>query len=151
VFRGYLGDRASYTGFSFGDLAWQCDPARPVGINPKGCTKNGVAIDGVIPDDQRRGGGFQWPPAATGYPWEGMQGVLLQALILDRAGYDAFLWSDKAINRAAGFLFDRAHWGASGDDSWQPWLLNHVYGTNYPTSPARAGKNFGFTDWLFAR
>ena len=35
VFRGYLGDRAAYAGFEFGDLSWQCDPAAgPSGINP---------------------------------------------------------------------------------------------------------------------
>ena len=151
VFKGYLGDRTSYAGFSYGDLAWQCDPANPVGVNPKGCVKNGVVIDGVTPDDLRRGGGFQWPPAPTGYAWEGMQGVLLQALILDRAGYDPFAWEDKAIARAAAFLFDRAKWVPGGDDTWQTWVINHVYGTSYPTSAARAGKNTGFTDWLFPR
>src|SRR5262245_13978957 len=62
VFRGWLGDRASYAGFKYGDLSWQCDPASPVGINPAGCVKNGHSIDGVLPDDQRRAGGFKWPP-----------------------------------------------------------------------------------------
>jgi hypothetical protein len=27
VFRGFLGDRASYAGFEYRDLDWQCDPA----------------------------------------------------------------------------------------------------------------------------
>ena len=39
-----------------------------------------------------------------------MQGATLQALILDRAGYDAFAWNDRAILRAASFLYDRASW-----------------------------------------
>jgi hypothetical protein len=42
VFKGYLGDRSSYAGFDYGgpddDLSWQCDPSRPVGINPAACT-----------------------------------------------------------------------------------------------------------------
>jgi hypothetical protein len=38
-------------GFKFGDLHWQADPSKPVAINPKGATKNGHLIDGVLADD----------------------------------------------------------------------------------------------------
>ena len=152
VFHGWLGDRGSYTGFSFGDTSWQCNPSAPVGINPKGCSRAGIVVDGALPDDMRRGGALQWPPTYTNYAWEAMQGATLQALILDRAGYDAFAWNDRAILRAAGFLYDRAHWIPGGDDRWQPWLLNHVYGMTWAAaSPAPAGKNMGFTDWLYPR
>ncbi len=66
VFQGYLGDRSAYASFQFGtDLSWQCGAARPVGINPRGCRKNGHSLDGVLPDDQRRCGPFQWPPCRT--------------------------------------------------------------------------------------
>ena len=41
VFKGWLGDRTSYADFDYGELSWQCDPNNPVGINPKGCTKDG--------------------------------------------------------------------------------------------------------------
>jgi hypothetical protein len=152
VFHGWLGDRAAYAGFSFGDTSWQCDPSNPVGINPKGCKRGSIVVDGALPDDMRRGGGLQWPPTVTNYAWEAMQGATLQALILDRAGYPAFQWNDSAILRAASFLYDRALWIPGGDDSWQPWLLDHVYGMTWsrPTG-ARPGKNFGFTDWLFPR
>ncbi len=150
VFRGWLGDRSAYAGFSYGDVSWQCDPAKPVGVNPSGCTRNGIVIDGALPDDMRRGGGLQWPPAPTGYAWEAMQGAVLQAELLRRAGYAAWDWSDKAMLRATRFLFDRAGWDADGDDEWQPWLLDRRYATSYrgaaPTSP---GKNFGYTDWLY--
>lgn len=152
VFHGWLGDRGSYAGFDYGDVSWQCDPAAPVGINPSGCTKSGRVLDGALPDDMRRGGSFQWPPAATGYPWEALQGATLQALILDRAGYDAFAWDNRAILRAASFLYDRALWVPSGDDTWQPWVLNHVYNMTWSaSSPAHAGKNMAFTDWLYPR
>ena len=81
-----------------------------------------------------------------------MQGATLQALILDRAGYDAFAWNDRALLRAAGFLYDRALWVPQSDDQWQPWLLDHAYGMTWSrVSPAHPGKNFGFTDWLFPR
>src|SRR5690606_26242115 len=47
VFKGWLGDRSSYAGFKYGDLSWQSNPNQPVGINPKGATKNGHSIDGA--------------------------------------------------------------------------------------------------------
>jgi hypothetical protein len=72
VFKGWLGDRSAYAGFKYGDLAWQARPDAPVGINPKGATKNGQSIDGVLPDDQRRAGGFGWPPQKENYVWEGL-------------------------------------------------------------------------------
>src|SRR5690606_5669006 len=105
VFKGWLGNRASYAGFSYGDTSWQANAATPVGVNPVGAMKSGVSIDGAIPDDMRRGASFQWPPTFTDYPWEAMQGVLLQALILDHAGYDAFGWESNAILRASTFLY----------------------------------------------
>ncbi|MCI0394086.1 MAG: hypothetical protein L0322_04010, partial [Chloroflexi bacterium] len=67
VFQGWLGDRNAYAGFNYGDLDWQCNPSAPVGINPAGCTRNGYSIDGVLPDDQRRSGGFTWPPPQENY------------------------------------------------------------------------------------
>ena len=150
VFRGYLGDRSAYAGFTYGDLAWQCDPAKPVGINPTGCSRDGIVLDGALPEEMRRGGALTWPPTYTDYAWEGLQGAMLQAEILARHGYDAWSWSNKALLRAARFLYERAGWPAVGDDEWQPWLLDARYGTSYrDAAPARTGKNFGYTDWLF--
>jgi hypothetical protein len=149
VFRGWLGDRSAYAGFTFGDLSWQCDPAHPVGVNVTGCTKNGIEIGGSLPEEMRRGGTFQWPPVYTGYAWEALQGAVLQADLLRAAGYDAWNWSDKGLLRAVRFLYGRVGWAADGDDTWQPWLIDRRYGTSYRTAPpARTGKNFGYTDWL---
>ena len=61
VFRGWLGERAAYAGFSFGDLSWQSNPSSPVGINPSGATIQGHDFDGVRPDDERRAGSFACP------------------------------------------------------------------------------------------
>jgi hypothetical protein len=150
VFRGYLGDLSSYAGFEFGDLSWQCDPDKPVGVNPSGCMKAGHSIDGALPEEMRRGGEFQWPPAETGYPWEGLQGAVVQAEILRRAGYPAWEWQDRALLRAVQFLYDIG-WSAQGDDEWQIWLINRAYGTSFPTAlPAHVGKNMGWTDWTHA-
>ena len=149
VFRGWLGDRSAYAGFHFGDRAWQADPSHPIGINLKGSTKDGHSIDGVLPDDQRRAGGFRWPPPDENYVWEALQGAIVQAELLQRAGYDVYHASDNALLRAYAWLFDVCHYPPSGDDTWQPWMVNHAYGAHFPTTAARTGKNMGFTDWLY--
>jgi hypothetical protein len=155
VFRGFLGDRSRYSGFVYGgppkDLSWQCISGATVGINPRGCTKEGRNIDGVIPDDQRRGGSFDadsWPPPRENYVWEALQGILMQAVILERAGYPTFEWSDRAILRAVTWLHEEQGYPAEGDDTWQPHVVNHFYGTSFPAPvPSRPGKNVGWTDW----
>jgi hypothetical protein len=152
VFRGWLGDRNAYTGFSFGDLSWQCNSNQPVGINPAGCTKNGHSIDGVLPDDQRRGGTFTWPPPKENYVWEGLQGAVAQAQLLHRAGYPAWEWQDQALLRAVTWLHVQADFPAEDDDRWQPWLVNYAYGTSFPApSPTSPGKGMAWTDWSQGR
>lgn len=151
VFRGWLGDRSAYAGFTYGDLSWQCDPAKPVGINPVGCTRDGHSLDGVQPDDQRRGGDFTWPPPKENYAWEALQGAVLQAELLYQAGYAAWSWEDKALLRAVTWLVEEANYPAKGDDRWQPWLIDARYRTSFHGSVAKNyGKNFAFTEWLYA-
>jgi hypothetical protein len=152
VFRGWCGERSAYDGFQFGDLTWQVDPAHPVGVNPRGAERDGHSLDGVLPDDQRRSGAFAWPPPKENYVYEALQGALLQAVVLERAGYDAFEWGDRALLRAALWLEREAGYPAEGDDTWQPHLLNYVYDANLRTVyPARPGKNVGWTDWTHFR
>jgi hypothetical protein len=148
VFRGWLGERDAYAGFRYGDLSWQCDPSRPVGINPAGCMRDGHPIGGVLPDDQRRAGGFHWPAPKENYVWEGLQGALVQAVILERAGYPAFEWGDRALLRAARWLHEQASYPAAGDDIWQEHILNHYYGASFPAVVSgNPGKNVGWTAW----
>jgi hypothetical protein len=151
VFKGWLGDRNAYAGFVYGELDWQADPSKPVGINPKGATLHGQNVDGVLPDDQRRAGGFTWPPQKENYVWEAMQGSLVQAHLLKRAGYDAWNWSDRALLRAVTWEYNVAKYPAEGDDAWQIWIVNRAYGTSFPTSAASVGKNMAWTDWVFSR
>jgi uncharacterized repeat protein (TIGR02543 family) len=152
IFEGYLGNRDVYAGFKYGDdLSWQCDPDKPVGVNPVGCTIDGHPVDGVVPDDQRRGGNFQWPPPQENYAWGALQGAVAQAYMLSRVGYPAWDWEDQAIRRAVVWLHDYADFPARGDDEWQPWMVNWAYGTDFPApSPAGAGKLVGWTDWTHA-
>ncbi|MDQ2941831.1 MAG: alginate lyase family protein [Chloroflexota bacterium] len=151
VFKGWLGDRASYAGFKFHDLAWQADASRPVGINPAGSTKAGHSVDGVLPDDQRRTGGFVWPPPCGNYPYGALDGALLQAEILWRAGYDAYNWQNKALLRAQVWLHATGC-PPTGDNVWQMPLIDARYGTRFwGGGVVRPGKNFGWTDWLYSR
>jgi Alginate lyase len=149
VFRGWLGERQYYSGFTYGDLWWQSNPGQPVGINPPGSTIDGRSVDGVLPDDQRRTGEFTWPPPCGNYPHGAMDGALLTAEILHRAGYDAYNWGSKGLLRAEKWL-QSTGCPPSGDNVWQLPLLDYRYGTSYwGGGAARPGKNFGWTDWLY--
>jgi hypothetical protein len=152
VFHGWLGNRSAYAGFRYGDLSWQANASRPVGINPVGATRDGHSIDGVLPDDQRRGGAFEWPAPHENYVWEALQGAVAQAVLLHRAGYDVWNWEDRALLRAARWLNLVNQYPAEGDDTWIPHLINYYYGERFPAAvPSRPGKNVGFTDWTHGR
>ncbi len=153
VFKGWLGDRASYLPLSWGDLSWQCNASQPVGINPKGCLKSGRSIDGVLSDDQRRGGTFRWPPPKENYAYEALQGALMQAVILQRYGYDTFNWQDRALLYGPSRGFTRRPGNPpDGDDTWQPHIVNWAYKTAYPAPlPSRPGKAMGFADWTHGK
>jgi hypothetical protein len=82
----------------------------------------------VIPDDQRRGGSFDpldWPPPAELYVWEALQGALVQAVILHRAGYPAFEWEDRALLRAVRWLHQVVDFPDDRGNTWEPHLVNH--------------------------
>jgi hypothetical protein len=152
IFKGWLGDRSSYAGFEYKDLDWQADPARPVGINPPGSTKEGHSIDGVLPEEMRRSGAFTWPPPKENYVYTALQGAVATAVILHRAGYDAFGWQDAALLRAYRWLQDQAAYPAEGDDTWMTYVINAAYNREFFTEVANddAGKNVGFTEWTLA-
>ena len=149
VFRGWLGEASGWQGFAFGDPAWQASIRGPhYGVNPPGATRAGHSIDGVLPDDQRRGGGFRWPPPRENYVYEALQGAVAQAVLLDRAGYAAFDWGDRALLRAFTWLHEEADYPARGDDTWLPHLINAAYDSDFPAPvPTRPGKGMGFSDW----
>ncbi len=158
LFRGWLGDRSAYADFQYGSRSWQAIPSEPVGINAAGATIAERDVDGVLPDDQRRAGPFRWPPPRERYVYEALQSALVIAALLDRQGFDAWNWQDRALKRA----FDWLHFHqflpsglipfpARGDDQWLAHLVNHAYGTRFPAVvPAQHGKNAGWTDWTHA-
>jgi hypothetical protein len=152
--KGWLGDRAAYSAFKYtAPMGWHADQSKPVGINPKGASKSGHSIDGVLPDDQRRGSDFKWPPPKENYVWEALQGALLAAVVLERTGRSIAPQQNEALYRAYRWLIDECAYPPSGDDSWQPHAFvklypNHKADIRRPatTSP---GKNLGWTDWLW--
>lgn len=145
-FHDWLG--RSGDGFVWKELDWQSDPADPRGINPPGARIGNLSVDGVLPEEQRRSGEFRDPPPREGYVWEALQGAVVTAEMLDKAGYPAWDWQDRAILRAFLWLHEVNDFPAEGDDAWQVWLVNRAYGTNFAARlPTRPGKNLGYTDW----
>lgn len=166
AFKGWLGDRSTYSDFSYGELVWQCNPTTPVGINPKdNCFIQGHNMSGSQPEERRRAQlSFAWPPEPSTYEWEGLQGPFSTAVVLANNGYaDVWQWADQALLRAVmwnysgtsnystyGFPDDpqsQMNFPATGDDDWIPYLVNKYYQTNLPTTTTHPGKNTGFTDW----
>jgi hypothetical protein len=136
---------ARYAGFEWGDLYWQSGPHTPIGITLPGDSH--FANGGVLPDDQRRAG-TSW--TCENYVREALQGVLAGHLVLARNGYpDVWQWGQSAVHRAVKLQMDQGC-AFEGDDAWQLWVVNRVYGTRWPTDPTPSpGKNFGWTDWLY--
>jgi len=148
VFRGWTGEADGWRRFEFGEDWWQPETGRRFAVNPRGALRAGHPIGGVLPDDQRRGGPFAWPPPREGYVWEALQGAVAQAVLLERAGYDAFEWGDRALLRAVEWLHVEARFPAEGDDTWIPHIVNRVYGSDFPAPvPSHPGKAMGFGDW----
>lgn len=152
VFRGWLGERSGWRDFKFGEADWQAAFFRRYAVNPKGSTLRGHSVDGVLPDDQRRGGGFEWPPPKENYVYEALQGAVAQAALLERQGYPSWEWGDRGIERAFDWLHREANFPAVGDDTWLPHLVNRAYGRDFPAPiPSQPGKAMGFSDWTHAR
>jgi hypothetical protein len=95
----------------------------------------------------RRGGAFKWPPAPTEYNWESLQGIVVQAEILHRAGYPAWEYGDRAVCRAVAFLF-AINDLPDGDDVWLLPVVNRGCGTGYTvTGLGTPGKGLAYTFW----
>ena len=149
-FHDWLG--RSSDGFEWRELDWQSDPDRPRGVNPPGARIDGVDVDGVLPEEQRRSRGFVDPPPREPYVWEGLQGAIATAELLAVAGYDSWAWEDRALERAIDWLYRVNDYPAEGDDRWIPWVVNARNETDYPVeTPTRPGKSIGFTDWTHRR
>ncbi len=109
----------------------------PLWINPQGATRGGLIIDGLIPDDMRRNGSFATPPPnQSPYHWEGIQGLVMAARILDLVGHPIWELADRALYRAVLVLQDTYEltyggWRAEGDDQWMLPFFDQAYGSNW--------------------
>jgi hypothetical protein len=157
-FRRQCGDRTSPHTQTSTDSTWQHIPSDPVGIQDAGSTKadqNGIQrrLDGAVGNDMTRGAAFQWPPVWTQYPWVGLGGMIGATLIFSRAGYPAWNLKDSAVKRAADylkFLEDNTtgDWYSATRSSPGKWLINLVYGLNYPGNvPTLNDTIYRYTDW----
>jgi hypothetical protein len=148
VFRGWTGEAQGWQGFKFREDWWQPTQMREFAINPAGAMREGHPIGGVLPDDQRRAGPFRWPPPKENYVYEALQGAIEQAVLLERLGYDAWQWGDRALLRAFEWLHAEARYPAEGDDTWLPHIVNRAYAAKFPApTPSAPGKGMGFADW----
>lgn len=160
----YLGDRFQLSSVAAAHRAWlgEAVPNRlkwsstrwhaagtPTGINRRGAVVMGRNVDGVEPEDQRRTGEPSTSPAPRGsYPWEALQGALVTGVLLQRAGIVSIHAGDRALVRAFVWLYMVNQNPASGDDTWQPWVLNRQAGVRFPTTASGSpGKNMGWSDW----
>jgi hypothetical protein len=138
----YLTDTTRWTG-----TTWQCNQNRPAGINPKGCTRDGRSLDGVIPEDQRRCGEYSWPACETNYIHGATDGISLAFWIMDRQGEDPWSWGDQAALRQMQWKYANNQVPYSGF-RWQIPVIEKAYGIDLAgNDPAATSTNFGYADW----
>jgi hypothetical protein len=170
TYRRYVGDASvgpnwkpnSYSG------NWKSsDYPSYVGINKKGAmcsnTSSSYPADGVIPNDQGRGGNCPTSsgtaPGYTAYPWEGLQGIYAQAVILHRLGYkdpygnDPWRTQDSALLRAVQYQwYLQSKFGGSWYDSSRAAWVKHLAYKYYNYKPLNyshsgGGRNIDWTQW----
>jgi hypothetical protein len=152
VFKGWLGDRSAYVGFKFTSPAETWGPdgatlATLTGINPPGARHAGTNVDGVLPDDQRRGGSC-CALVNENYVYEALQGVTVETLLLAGQGYDVPNWSTQAVRRAFQWEYAVNAFPATGDDTWEIPFINKLYGAAFAGAGDSWGKGMGAGAWL---
>jgi hypothetical protein len=165
----YLGDTAElqaaadiWYGWATGDPAhlppgmhwtgtsWQCDPARPAGIDAVGCSRDGLSLNGAVPEDQARCGEFSPTPCATNYIHGATDGMTLAFWLLSHHGFDAWNWGDRAALRQMQWKYSVGQPPYDGY-RWQIPVIESVYGVTLSgNEPSATSTNFGFADWWAA-
>ena len=161
ILLGWLGDPEGRQDWEYDterhDYSWMChypDVDRFLPVNPAGCERDGMVIDGIIPIDMQRGDGFRVPPTFTQYPRESLQGRTAQAEMLYRAGFDTYTWADRAIlriaerQRAMGEAFDR-EWYEPRMGCY--WIIARRTGAPFPLEEPSTGRSVSGVDWTHAR
>lgn len=163
TYKQYTGDTSSdiidrYNSYS---TTWRVMSSPVIGINPKNSTLNNISVDGVLPNDQGRGGSLpdnsNTEPGYTQYPWEGLQGSFVQAVVFDRLGYshngsNPWQINDSALLRAVEYQWYLQQkfggkWFDSTRAAWVKHLANVAYGKDYPVAAYNGGRNMDWTQW----
>lgn len=142
LFRDYGDGTSAYQHTASYQAIWSC----PAGfeINPASCSdprKEGAAVE----DASRT-----TFPTLGGYPAEAAQGYVLQAELLERAGFPAWAVNDAQVCRNALWRERGGNLNHSSADRYVTWMTNERCGLSQPTAAAGYGRVFGMTDWLFA-
>lgn len=155
IFKGY-GTPFGWNFTKTGDYneAWTCVPSDsgrssilPIAINTS-CVKSGYNLDGGFVEDNSRTS-F---PTVGNYPAEDAQGLVLQALLLSRAGFDGWGVNNQQVKRNALFRERFGNLNYSNADYYVQWMINKFYGLNQAKVAAGSvgfGRVFGYADWLF--
>jgi hypothetical protein len=146
VFRGLTGDRSAYAGFeNLASDIWACPGVAFTPAN-SGCPADTVR-HGAFVKDVTRGAD---PPTPSGdglsYTAEILQGIALQAELLERAGYSG-AWS--RLRPAFEWARRNGALNMSSVDYHVTWWANERLGWTLGTRPAVMGRIFGYTDWLY--
>lgn len=159
VVRGFLGERAAYTGFkgqgsknpalNAATKSWACDPS-PTGYVPTNGACTGKS--GAFPSDIQRDNAKYPTIGSSGkqYQNETLAGYMLAVELLFQNGYSS-IWvaGNNAMKRVGDFMTTKTLWNPGSVQYHIPWLLNKRLGTSYPKKPAQYGRSFGYTDWLY--
>ena len=125
-------------------------PSQPVGINPPGATIAGHSVDGVLPDDQRRTGGFAWPPPCGKLSARCPGRGAADRRDPESAGLPGLQLGQQRTPPRAGLAELHRLCCRPADNVWHLPLLDARYGTSFWNGAVlRPGKNFGWTDWLY--
>ncbi len=144
IIRQRLGDEMGIE-LRFGDSV-QADPNRPVTIGRPGTFAEGVSLDGLLLEEQRREAGF---PNCGGYNFGASGQILISVWMLEAAGYSAAAWGQNAIHRVYGRLVSMGC-TPEGDDRWQGHMYNALAGRQILPLAVGDGKTIGLTDYLFS-
>jgi hypothetical protein len=171
IYRGYgLPFASGWSGGPFIATAdwserWSCVASdgttrTPIGINT-GCAPDRAGLDGAPVEDLSRSSSYPVPDATGAmYAWESVRAMTLQAILLHRAGFDAWNVNDSQLARLVGYLrrtpaeisIDGTLWGYDrySHNGWPRWVLNRFLGTSYPVNrPADGDRAMGYSDWLW--
>lgn len=143
IFVGYGDGSWSFEPTNSYQPEWNCDGYRA--IEPGHCgspDQNGAPVEDASRED--------YPEPHAGYVNEAMQGYVLQALLLEHAGFPAWEVNDAQICRAARF---QERYGITNDHETGHYvgfaIRERCPGSAYPLPEAAGyGRVFGFTDWL---